>query len=41
MKSWYKRANCAGVILPLFSHHTVSFVMSSQTIYLSLGLRPV
>jgi len=20
MKSWYSRANCAGVILPLFSH---------------------
>src|SRR5258708_31003545 len=41
MKSWYKRANCAGVILPLFSHQTVSSVRSSQTIYLSFGLRPV
>src|SRR5665213_2051302 len=41
IKSWYKRANCAGVILPLFSHQTVSLVRSSQTIYLSFGLRPV
>src|SRR6266481_4052800 len=41
MKSWYNRANCAGVILPLFSHQTVCSVRSSQTIYLSFGLRPV
>src|SRR5260370_32899877 len=41
MKSWYSRANCAGVILPLFSHQMVRSVWSSQTIYLSFGLRPV
>src|SRR5258708_499050 len=41
MKSWYNRANCAGVILPLFSHQIVFSVRSSQTIYLSFGLRPV
>src|SRR5260370_24878967 len=41
MKSWYNRANCAGVILPLFSHQMVCLVRSSQTIYLSFGLRPV
>src|SRR5258705_13485934 len=41
MKSWYNRANCAGVILPLFSHQMVCSVRSSQTIYLSFGLRPV
>src|SRR5258708_23653914 len=41
MKSWYSRANCAGVILPLFSHQTLCSVWSSQTIYLSFGLRPV
>src|ERR1700681_955352 len=41
MKSWYSRANCAGVILPLFSHQMVCTVWSSQTIYLSFGLRPV
>src|SRR5713226_4000398 len=41
MKSWYSRANCAGVILPLFSHQMVCSVWSSQTIYLSFGLRPV
>src|SRR5260221_11600045 len=41
MKSWYSRANCTGVILPLFSHQMVCSVWSSQTIYLSFGLRPV
>src|SRR6266702_3867775 len=41
MKSWYSRANCTGVILPLFSHQMVDSVWSSQTIYLSFGLRPV
>src|ERR1700682_301638 len=41
MKSWYSRANCAGVSLPLFSHQMVCSVWSSQTIYLSFGLRPV
>ena len=39
LKSSSRTLNCSDVIYPLLSHQTESFVWSSNTMYLSLGLR--